>query len=77
MIIYDNLTEVRYREIVRQHIGPFMRTHGPGVILQQDNARPHITNVVRAALQGAPTDTLPWPANSPDMVPIEHAWDEL
>ena len=47
------------------------------MILQQDNDCPHIANVVPAKLQRAQTDTLPWPANSPDMAPIEHAWDEL
>ncbi|GFX96602.1 HTH_Tnp_Tc3_2 domain-containing protein [Trichonephila clavipes] len=30
-----------------------------GAIFQQDNARPHI----------------PWPARSPDLSPVEHAWD--
>ena len=65
---------VRYRdEIVRLHIQPFMRTHGPGVIHQQDNTRPHITSIVRAKLQRALIDTLPWPENFPDMVPIDHA----
>ena len=78
VIIHGHLTGVRYRdEIVWQHTEPFMRTHGPGVILQQDNAHPHIASVVEAELQRARIDTLPWPANSPDMAPIEHAKDEL
>ena len=47
VIIHSNLTEVWYRdEIMRQYIEPYMRTHGPRVILQQDNARTHIANVV-------------------------------
>jgi transposase-like protein len=78
VIIRGNLNALRYRnEIVRCHIEPFIRVHGPQVILQQDNARPHIARVVREELELARIATLPWPANSPDMAPIEHAWDEL
>lgn len=52
IIIHGNLMKARYRnKIVRQHIEPFMRTHGPGVIFQLDNAQPYIANVVLAELQ--------------------------
>ncbi|GFV35506.1 transposable element Tcb1 transposase [Trichonephila clavipes] len=47
----------------------------PGVIFQQDNARPHPARVSQDCLLTA--TTLPWPARFPDLSPIEHIWDHL
>ncbi|GFW20304.1 RNase H domain-containing protein [Trichonephila clavipes] len=47
----------------------------PGVIFQQDNARPHTARVSQDCLRTV--TTLPWPARSPDLSPIEHIWDHL
>src|SRR5699024_6253222 len=49
----------------------------PGYIFQQDNARPHIANVSRMFLEESLVPTLPWPARSPDLSPIEHVWDNM
>ncbi|GFX25752.1 transposable element Tcb2 transposase [Trichonephila clavipes] len=47
----------------------------PGALFQQDNARP---NTIRASQDGFRTvTTLPWPARSPDLSPIEHICDHL
>ncbi|GFW79354.1 transposable element Tcb2 transposase [Trichonephila clavipes] len=47
----------------------------PGVIFQQDNARPHTTRVSQDYLRTF--TNLPWPTRSPDLSPIEHIWDHL
>ncbi|GFW03562.1 transposable element Tcb2 transposase [Trichonephila clavipes] len=47
----------------------------PGAIFQQDNARPHTARVSQDCLRTV--TTLPWPARSPDLSPIEHIWDYL
>ncbi|GFU80948.1 DDE_3 domain-containing protein [Trichonephila clavipes] len=41
----------------------------------QDNARPHTARVAQDFLRHF--QTLPWPARSPDLSPVEHVWDQL
>ncbi|GFT99699.1 transposable element Tcb2 transposase [Trichonephila clavipes] len=41
----------------------------------QDNARPHTARIAQDFLRHF--QTLPWPARSPDLSPVEHVWDQL
>ncbi|GFV54623.1 transposable element Tc1 transposase [Trichonephila clavipes] len=61
-------------DILRPHVGPFLNGL-PGAIFQQDNARPHTTRVAQDFLRHF--QTLPWPARSPDLSPVEHVCDQL
>ncbi|GFW26293.1 HTH_Tnp_Tc3_2 domain-containing protein [Trichonephila clavipes] len=44
-----------------------------GKIFHQDNAHPHTARVAQDFLRHF--KTLPWPARSPDLSPVEHVWD--
>ena len=76
MVINGNLTGTRYcDEILQAHVVPFVCQHA--VMLQHDNARPHVARVVTDFLTQQNVNVLPWPAVSPDLSPIEHALDEM
>ena len=47
------------------------------IFLQQDNVSTHCSAVTTAFLHEKSIKTLPWPALSPDMNPIENCWDCL
>ena len=78
VILNGAITGHRYRdEVVRPHIVPFLQQHGPGLTLQQDNARPHVAGVVQDDLHVRQIPTMLWPARSPDLSPTAHVWDEI
>ena len=78
IIVAGNMTAVRYRdEILRPVAVPLVQQRNLNLILQQDNARPHVARVCQDFLANNNIAPLAWPPYSPDLTPIEHMWDEL
>ncbi len=70
------LNAQRYREeILRPIVMPFIHDHH--LMLQHDNAQPHVARICTQFLEAENIPVLAWPAYSPDMSPTEYVWDAL
>ena len=56
---------------------PFLRQIGEGAVFQDDNARLHCGHIVNDFVWVNYINRMDWPANLPDLNPIENFWDEL
>jgi DDE superfamily endonuclease len=60
---------------LEQVLRPVLRQHRPDAVLVMDNLRPHKTSEVQAVLDGSGFPYRYLPAYSPDLSPIEPAWE--
>ena len=70
-----------YRErILVPHLYPFTieaKAQAPGILIMEDNAPAHIHHYHNSFRQQLNLHKLIWPANSPDLNPIETIWNEM
>ncbi len=78
LVVDGNLNAQRYcDEILAPVVVPFFNANRNVTLFQQDNARCHTARISTTLLEQNNIETLPWPALSPDLSPIEHLWDTL
>ena len=75
--IQGNLTGDQYIRDLLQPVVPHFDNHplATRLLYMDDNARPHRSRAVTGYLQSEAVTSVPWPALSPDLNPIEHIWN--
>lgn len=77
--IYGNMNSSMYENILSSQMIPSaQKLFGNNQwIFQHDNSRVHTANIIKKFIENSNIQTLIWPAQSPDLSPIENAWAEI
>ena len=70
----ENLNSKKYCEIIESHLLPNVHRVGSRWRFQQDNSPVHTAAVTKQLFEDRRIRIIDWPANSPDLNPIENLW---
>lgn len=77
-VVVGSMTAQRYVDTLKSYfIQNKSKSTIKKMVFQQDNASCHTAKLTRAFFSEIGLTVLPWPANSPDMNPIENIWSVL
>jgi transposase len=77
-VVVGSMTAQRYVDTLKSYfIQNKSKSTIKKMVFQQDNASCHTAKLTRAFFSEIGLTVLPWPANSPDLNPIENIWSML